>query len=765
MMRSFVGTGVAKYGLIAAIPLLLMLNGCGQSPQTVRDRSLKAGKALMAKGDYRRALLEFKNAVQAMPKDPEAQFEMGDAYAANGDLASAATAFRAVTELKPGRRDAQRRLMQLMTILGDRTLVATAEKQLQALLAASPADMTALNTLAFAELKLGEREKATRHLEEVLTRSPQQMASVILLAQAKLQDNDVAGAEEVLKHAAAQNANSPDAFVLLGRFYSGSGRPAEAEQQFQKALQIQPRNAPALFYLAILENAEGKKQAAEDLFRILSTHPEKVYWPAYAMFLFQEGRTAEAVREFERLYQKDPGDRMARTRLVAVYQSVNRSADAEKLIDTALKQDPGDLGALLQRSALRLDRGRIADAQTDLNQVLRGSSAMPEAHFLEARLDESSGLVLSERQELNETLRLNPLFLPARIALAHLLIQKEGAAKAALELLDETPDEQKASLAILVEKNWAFESLGNLTEMERGIQQGLAVQRTPDLLIQYATLQLKRKNFGDARLAAEEALKGAPDDVRALDLMARSYAGQNQIGTAEAKLQEYAARQSQSAVVQVFLGRWLQSHGDMIAARAALGRAKSADSGSADADLALAQLNLAEGKWDDARKQIAAILAQNSNNITARYWLAQLNRIQGNDAASIEEYRRVITADPANANALNNLAVLLSERGDFSGEVLTLAQRAKELAPDSAAISDTLGWLLYQNGLYERAVRELEEANLRGATALRASHLSMAYLKSGSPDLARQVFKKAIQMDPNLPEVKEAGDLLRTATR
>jgi tetratricopeptide (TPR) repeat protein len=737
-----------------------LFTGCMRSPEAMRDRSLAAGKRLMDKGDPRRALLEFKNAVQAMPRDAEAQYQLGNAYGATGDLGASAAAFRRATELNPKHREAEQKLTQLMTVLGDRRLVEEAERRLHTLLSASPADVTALNTLAFAELKLGKRAEAIRHLEQVLATSPQQLNSAVLLAQERLADGDVNGAEIILKRTCAQNSGSPDPFVLLGRFYSGLDKLIEAQHQFQLALQIQPQNAPALFYLGMLENAQRRKQPAEEHFKLLSTHVQRVYWPVYGMFLFQEGRKEEAVREFERLYQKDPEDRAARTRLIAVYRTVHRSADAEHLVSAALTRNPKDLNALLQRSELRLERGQRTEAQVDLNQVLHENPAMAEAHYLQARVYEKNGSTLSQRQELNECLRLNPLFLPARMSLARLLTNA-SAAKTALQLLDETPAEQKASLAVLVERNWTFGAIGNLEEMQKGVERGLARQRTPDLLIQDAILRLDQKDFSGARASAEEALRAAPEDVRALEVLARSFTNQNQSRAGLARLREYSSQQPQSAPIQLFLGKWLQELGDTSSARAALAKAKAADrSSSSDADLALAQLDLVEAKWQDARQKISAVLAQNSESVTARYWLAQVEEIEGNHQASIDQYRKVIMADPTNTTALNNLAFLLSEAAGLPGEALPIAQRAKELAPENAAIADTLGWILYRNGLYSLALRQLEEANSRHSTARRMSHLSMAYLKTGSVSRARQILQRAIKMEPNQLEVKQAQDLL-----
>jgi Tfp pilus assembly protein PilF len=339
------------------------------------------------------------------------------------------------------------------------------------------------------------------------------------------------------------------------------------------------------------------------------------------------------------------------------------------------------------------------------------------------------------------------------------LLTSTRATKTAIELLDETPAQQKASLAVLVERNWIYGALGNTGEMEKGVQQGLAVQRTPDLLVQEALLQLGRKDFSGAQVSAEEALHSSPEDIRALEVMSGAYVGQNSEAGA-AKVQEYVARQPQSATVQLFFGKWLEARGDLKGARAALTAAHTANSDSPDAELALAQLDLLETKWKEARQKIAAVLARNSENITARYWLAQVEEVEGNHNASIEQYRKVVATDPSNATALNNLAFLLSEKADQPGEALPLAQRAKELSPDNAAVTDTLGWVLYRNGLYSLAARNLEDAIAHQSTARRISHLSMAYAKLGATDRARHMLETALKMDPTLPEVKQAQDLL-----
>src|SRR6185312_17536030 len=100
-----------------------------------------------------------------------------------------------------------------------------------------------------------------------------------------------------------------------------------------------------------------------------------------------------------------------------------------------------------------------------------------------------------------------------------------------------------------------------------------------------------------------------------------------------------------------------------IEARAAFERAKVADSGFEKSDLSLVQLDVADGKVEDATKRLQALLSADGENTTANLWLGILKQMRGDDQAAIEQYRRVIGVMPGNAQAANNLAYLLVEHG------------------------------------------------------------------------------------------------------
>ena len=243
--------------------------------------------------------------------------------------------------------------------------------------------------------------------------------------------------------------------------------------------------------------------------------------------------------------------------------------------------------------------------------------------------------------------------------------------------------------------------------------------------------------------------------MRALNVLVQSYSAQNQAPIGLQKAREHALRQPASAPVQQFLGRLLATTGDRVGARKAFEAAKAAKPGLVTAELALAEIDTVEGKRDEARKRLSEVASSQPGNVTGHLLFAQLEMTDGKTAAAIEQYRKVVALDEKNAMALNGLAYLLAESKQ-PDEALKYAQRAKELAPESPAVDDTLGWTYFQKGLYSLAVTHLESAIAREGTAVRQYHLAMAYLKAGDPKRGRQVLDAALKKDPNLREAQAA---------
>ncbi len=751
---------VKTHKLYVIVALTFLLAACQQSPAEKSAKYIATGIKLLQQHDAPRAILQFRNAVQATPRNAEAYFQLGMAYLQFQDTVRAAAYFRRALELNEKHAGARLRMAELLAGTDDPDALKFAAATLEAFLRDAPENSNAMHALGLTELKLGASREALDHLQRAFEISPEDWAIAATLAQAKLQQKDFQGAEAILKQACDKSPKSADARVMLGRFYLSQKDTARAEEQYRRALSVDSKSTAALINLAMLLADSGRTQEAERAFKQLEQSPLNEFQSLYGVYLFQEGKREDAIREFERKVKADPDDRLARARLLTAYQAMNRPADAQRVIENALKKNPKDLDALLARGEFALNVKKFGDAEADLTRVLHARPDSPEAHYGMAKVYLSRGAVLAYRQSLNEVLHLNPRLLAARIELAQSLIAGNSG-KAALAVLDETPANQKMLLAVVEQRNWAFYSMQDFANMQRGVEPALKQQRSLDLLFQDALLKINSGKFSEARQELKEASAIAPDDVRALNILMRSYIAEKQVPAGVAAVRAYAQTRPKSPEVQFFLGNLLLKTGNKADAQQAFTTVRTLDPSYVPASLELARASLQQANWNDARQKLTEILSTEGDNPLARSWLGMAEESAGNHDAAITAFRKVLEVDPNNPLALNNLAFLLAEYKDQKDEALKYAQKAQEASPDAAYIQDTLGWVLYRKGVYPMAIKYLEMANSREGTALQKVHLAMAYAGNGDKTRGRTLLDAALRMDPKLPEAKTAQELFR----
>ena len=404
--------------------------------------------------------------------------------------------------------------------------------------------------------------------------------------------------------------------------------------------------------------------------------------------------------------------------------------------------------------------GRYQEAEQDVLKVVQNDAGQAPAHLQLARIYAGRNEPLRERQELAEALRLDPASLPVRLSLAggHL---KSGAAKAALDVLNQAPEYQHNSPEYIKARNWALLGVGDLDAAAQGVETGLRAGKDPELILQAANLRFRRSDTAGARTLLVSILKDHPADVRALHALMESYRMAGEASAGIEQLKAYASRQPASAPVQMLLASWLQKTGQHAGARQAARAAIAADPTAAAPRLLSAELDLLDNQLEPARKTLDGLPLEQRAKPEAQMLLSVLEQKAGNHGKSIEHLRAVVAASPQSVMALNNLAYLLIDFANQPDEGLKYAQKVKELAPDNEKVEDTIGWALFAKGLYPSAVSHLQRAVLLdGKAAVPRYHLAMAYQKTGDTQKARQEFAQAARLDPSAPERKRASALI-----
>lgn len=729
-----------------------MLAGCSRSPQQQYAEALRKGQESFAKKNFLEATVFFQKASNASPKEAEPYYQLGLAAIALGDSSAAAGFLQKAIALNPEHRQATLSLAELYAHSSHKPTMDEGRRLAQAVLSAASDDRKAVNILALLDLRAGDAKSAATRLEAVRKRDPNDVETLINLARVRMAEGNRSGAEEMLRNATASVPANATAFFALADFYNMMGDQPKAVDSYTRGLQLEPDHGPALAALAKLHAKAGRQQDAETLFARAAQSPNRRFRYVHAAYLLESGQKDKAIEEFARLFQAAPEDRVARTNLINAYLAAGRIGDAEELLAKAISKNAKDTDALLQRARIHLSRNRPDAAQSDLRLVLEYQGDSAEAHYLTAQVHRFHNLENLQQQELTEALRLNPQHLAARLELSRLLIGKDP--QGALRILDAAPDEQRQETALRVQRTWPLLELNRIEEARSAIA-SMIDQENPEVMLQDAVLRMQQRDFAGAQAGAQKVLAKNPADLRAIELILRSYAGEKRAAEGLALIRRHASQHRNIASVQLLLGRIEMQAGNAVQARAAFETAKQAEPQSTEADWSLVDLDLAERKLDDARRRLTPLL-NGPGKIAATAKLGLVEQAAGNYHAASEHYKKVLDSNPRALLPLNSLAYILAEFLNKPTEALRYAQAAKEIAPDNAGVDDTLGWTYYRMGLYPGAVRHLELAVRREPTALRHAHLAMAYAKNGDRLRARQALDRAMKMDPNLPEASEA---------
>ncbi len=112
-----------------------------------------------------------------------------------------------------------------------------------------------------------------------------------------------------------------------------------------------------------------------------------------------------------------------------------------------------------------------------------------------------------------------------------------------------------------------------------------------------------------------------------------------------------------------------------------------------------------------------------------------------------QDMRAVMRLQPDSPAAYNALGYNFADRNLRLQEARELIAKALEMAPESAAIQDSMGWVEYRLGNLPRALEFLRQAFENEPEAEIAAHYGEVLWKSGQQAEARKVWAKGVELD------------------
>lgn len=781
----------------AALATTALLTACGGA-QSRFAMHMKRGQTYYSDGDFTKASVEFRNALQIEPKDVKARLLAGRAAEQLGHPRDALGLYQSVVDSAPDNVDARADVARVLVFGGAADL---ALKTLEPGLAKHPDDATLLTLRAAARTQLKNQAGAVADAERALQLAPTNEEAIQVRAGLYKQAGDLVGATALVSDAVRKSPSSTTLREMLADLYANAGESAKAEEQLRALIGLVPNEPRFRYQLAIFYSRARKLDEAqrvlEDAVKALPksddaklalvdfvttqrtpAQGEQVLKGFIASdpnnetlrlglggLLQRSGATKDAIEAYNEVIRRDgtgPDGLVARDRLAGIAWSQGRYDDARKLIEEVLQKNPHDNDALTQRAEISLTRTDPAAAIGDLRAVLRDQPQAAGIRRLLAGAYVANGQSALAEESLREAIDLTPNDPSLRVQLAQLLMRAQRPDQAVTLLEDaarrvpaDAPVRAELARAYLLKKDFASAQIAaqDLQTLRPGAAAGLYL----------AGLAAEGQNRPDeAKKDYERAIAAEPQAFDPLAALARLELSRGQGVQAITLVKDASQRDPANAAILNLLGELYLQQKSFALADDVLTRATTAAPKwwVGYRNLALAKLAVKNTAGAIAVYEQALKVAPGEPKLISE--LSFLYETNGRADDAIRLYDTLYRQNPRAEGVANNLAMLLVV---YKNDRASL-DRARDLTAGFTSSSDgrlldTNGWVHFKRGEYTEALSVLERAAERAPDSKEIRyHLGMAELRLGHTDRARSELESAVSGSANFIGSDEARTTL-----
>jgi tetratricopeptide (TPR) repeat protein len=668
---------------------------------------------------------------------------------------------KTAVELSPIRSERQIRYLQFQR---DRGALDQAREGAEALIAKAPDFLPARQFLAQLAFDQQRFEEARERLKGILTRDPSHFDANLLHARLRIARDEPGRAVEELERLATIY---PLSFELRHQLAVASLLARDLNKghaNATQALELNPDSTETILLLANLEIARGELGAA--IGRLTGLLVQQPGNSRAALTLAQayhaRGRFDDALALYQNHAKAFPNDPQGHYNAGIVLRQLHRFDEARARFERVLTLNPAASAPIQQLVELDLQSGLTDRALTRARSFADSHPESAAARLLLAQVQLSRQNLEAAEGELKAALQLQPDERDAQILLARVYgsqNRQDQALKELRALVQRNPHDTGA----LVLMGTIQSETGTHDEAVAAYEQALAAD--PNLLVALNNLAYLYASRPDQTNRAFELASRArtlqPDNPAIADTLAWVHYQRGEYAEALSLLLESAGRLPNVAEVQYHLGATHYMLGHETPARTALEAAvQYSDSfeGRADALRRLRMLQLDLEQTDPQLiSTLKASLAEQPNDLFAWLHLATLHERAGARDQAIHAYYQAIEISPRALAPHLHLAQLYATRPLDHDRALTLAKRARDLAPTDPAVARTLGHLVFQAGDHAWALSLLHEAAQRLSDNPHLLYdLAWAQYAVGRVHEAQATMQQALSVSPNFAHAEDA---------
>lgn len=550
-------------------------------------------------------------------------------------------------------------------------------------------------------------------------------------------------------------------YFMAGAVAQAEGKSPEAYELFKKACVVDPDYDEAAYHfgLARLQNDLDTMRSSTEIARSLEmvrrfvdNHPDDEQENLYYAYLAGYGNPAEAVRVYERTFEKNP------TRTAILLQLAEAKIRNHE-IDNAIKNydkyesiEGAQPEVSMRKIQLMFYKADTIGAISEADRLIKLYPADARFRMMRSSLAGAVGDSVRQEQDLLESNRLDPDNAMVKVALAELALNRGDSA---------------------AYDNYMYQAL---------ITPGMELAQRKEILGEYLS-QILNDNADKSRgdYLFEQLGKLYPHEPELLDMEARYRVISGNVDEG-IELMQYAIDldpENETYYHRLLGFGAMAKRYDVI--EKAYQSAKAMFEPDNDMRHTYAWALSLDGKPDKAIEVIGEILQPIIGISDPAYPISTLSPFPKID---LEQSDRLISAytsasdiywkakrpeetfatcvnalflDPGDPLVLNNYAYFLAESDKELEKAREMAEKALEVVGDNPTYLDTYAWVLFKAGEYDDALRYLKEAlakaeenNTGGdASAEFYEHLAAIQKALGNNAAAREASAKAKSLSPD----------------
>lgn len=766
---------------LAALAALVFAAACA-SPEQKLARYMKSGDEYLEQGKLGLANVQFQNALKIEEDNVKALLGLAKIAEKRSNYEQMFGILQRVLRLDPENLRVKLDLGKLYLLADDN---AASLDLIDAVVAAEPKNPEALAVKAAVMFRLQNNAEAVELARQALEIDPKSQEAAAVLASERVAAEDFTGALTILEGAIARDPKAAVLHILRVQILTKQGRTNDINKAYKSLIaefpedanyrrlhasslieqgkledaraelvdvaRILPRERDAKLDVIRIDYRIGGKAKAEATFRSFIAADDEDFDLRLALgaFLREEKDFAGADAAYHDILKRKGVDIVeilrAKNEMAALRLLEGKRPEAEKIISEILAADSSDPDALVKRAGLKVADGELDEAINDLRIVIGEHPDSTAAHLLMASaFDQKSDYAFAE-SEYAQAVQASKKGAQASNLFAKFLLRRGDADRAEKVLAE--------SVALNPSSG---ENLKILAAVRLGKQDWRGAEEVANILhaADSADADVSRilgaaysglKDYAGAIDVLTKEHKRAPLAAQPLATLVQVYINAGRNGDAETLLKETIAKNPGFYEAHVLLAQLERVERRSSEAIATLRKAVELEPLRPEAYEALYGVSVLEGRRDEAGRIIEQAVSAIPDNDGLQILKADQLIATGDNDGAIAIYETILARRPGDLIVANNLASLLSDRGDAKSIARAVEAAAPLKDAENPYFLDTYGWALYRSGRTADGVVALEKAAKAAPTLIDARyHLGVALSESGETARGRAEFEAVI---------------------